>query len=232
MGARSCRGKEGKEKRNHLFRITSPTTHLGSWHPFPPARSSIVQHSELLPIRRSPLIGALAHFRRPPISPGCTWLRGHHEGSFRSGSLWGRSFITMLNCQAPVWCHASMPAIAPHPPMYLLQMLATRAARPCIPILGARYILPLETFMGAQSYTVASARALQYMRQCLEVSTMLRCSGPSPLGFCGGVEQDVPSPLSQRRHSWRPLRDFEHVRGSVDLPLWIRCADIRALNAL
>lgn len=106
VGARSCRGKEGKEKRNHLFRITSPTTHLGSWHPFPPTHSSIVQHSELLPIRRSPLIGALAHFRRPPISPGCTWLRGHHEGSFRSGSLWGRSFITMLNCQAPVWCHA------------------------------------------------------------------------------------------------------------------------------
>lgn len=52
-GARSCRGKKGKEK-NHPFGITSPTTHLGSCHPFPPAHTSIVQHSELLPVRRSP----------------------------------------------------------------------------------------------------------------------------------------------------------------------------------
>lgn len=40
--------------KNHLFGITSPTTHLGSWHPFPPAHTSIVQHSDLLPVRRSP----------------------------------------------------------------------------------------------------------------------------------------------------------------------------------
>lgn len=134
-GARSCRGKEGKEnkEKNSLFGIASPTTHLGSCHQFPPAFTSIVQHSDTLPVPEITVIRALAHFRRPPNLPGHTWLRGHHEGSLRLGSLWGRSFITILTSRPPVWCPARR---APHPLVYLIQVLAGCAASPLCSSLG------------------------------------------------------------------------------------------------
>lgn len=100
-GARSCRGK-GKEKRK--------TASLGSQVPQPISAVGIRSHQHSRPSSNILTFCPSGDHRHqssrslPPTAnlPGHTWLRGHHEGSFRSGSLWGRSFIAMLNCQALV----------------------------------------------------------------------------------------------------------------------------------
>ena len=121
-----------EKKKDRLVVITSPTTHLGSWHPFPPAYTSIVLHSGLLPVRRSPsseLSLTSAHRQSP-------WP--HVATGSPRGVVPTRKFVGSIvhhDAQLPGagWCRARH---APHPPMYEIQVLATRATHSLCSSLG------------------------------------------------------------------------------------------------